>query len=280
MALNAFPQRSDRETFAIARELARTADERRAIDTFEAQLVAIGELEESTVEDIRANRLARGEKLPSAAAIQRIVDQYGDNPGLDPMIRDHLRAQPRAVDTLRALAWAHTTTTAMRRTGLHHLHVDDRPLMVALLDAHVRFAEALFAAIGDAGFHREAAITAARDARSMGGGAIFPVFDTTQAVVDIDGKALSRHLDRLDALAGSAGVTAPGAFLGFGGDDSEDWFDAADGLRTVGALLEAIRPGSVKLKDKGALRADLDALADALRTAQAGGARFHLEVDV
>ena len=280
MALDAFPSRSDRETFAIARELARSDDERRTVDAFEARLVAIGEFEEATVEGIRANRLARGEKVPSAAAIQRVIDDYGDNPGLDPQISEHLRAQARPADTLRALAWAHTTTTAMRRTGLHHLHVDDRPLMVALMDAHVRFADALFAFIGDTAFRREAGLAAGRDARSMGGGAIFPVFDTAHAAVDIDGKALSRHFDRLDALAEAAGVTAPSAFLGFGGDDSEDWFDAGDGLRTLEALLAAIRPGNVKLKDKGALRGDLDALADALRAAQAGGARFHLEVDI
>jgi len=275
-----FPSRSDRETFAIARELARTDAERATIETLEAQLVALGALEEAASDRIRAQTVARGGKVPSLAAVERIAEQFGGDPGLAPEIREHLRSQPRAADTLRPMAWANTTVPAMRRAGLRLVHEDDRAAMIEVLDANARFAEALFAFIGDADFRRQAGLQAGRDARSMGGGAIFPVFDATPAAADIDGKALSRHFDRLDALAEAAGVTPPSAFLGFGGDDSEDWFGAAEGLRTTEALLAAIRPGSVKLKDKGALRADLDALAGALRNALAVGASFYLEVDV
>jgi hypothetical protein len=195
-------------------------------------------------------------------------------------MRDHLRQQARAADTLRGMAWGYTTVPAMRRAGLRHVHADDRAVMLEVLEATARFAKALFAFIGDAQFRREAGLQAGRDARAMGGGAIFPVFDSAHGSADVDGKALSRHFDRLDALAEAAGTTSPSAFQGYGGGDSEDWFDAADGVRAVEALLAAIRPGSVKLKDKGARRADLDALAEALRAAQAAGARFHLEVDI
>jgi hypothetical protein len=106
---------------------------------------------------------------------------------------------------------------------------------------------------------------------------VFLVLEGVEVPPSFDGKALSRHLERLDAVASAAGTTMPGSFLGFGDDD---WFDAADGLRTAEALLAAIRPGSVKLRDKTAVRADLEALRDALRSALAAGTRFHLGIDI
>lgn len=280
MPANAYPAPSERETFAIARALAADDTERATVDRLLAQLVALGAAEDAAVEQIQANRLARGEKIrkPTRAEQEAIDDLAGEDI-MDPAIRAHLRSQPRAADALRAIAWSYLTVPAIRRASQRFHHPDDWPIELSLIEAHESFARAVFAFIGDAAYEREAALQAARQVMESGGGAIFVVLDATDDLPDMDGKALSRHLERLDGLAEAAGVALPGSFLGIGGRGSQDWFDAAEGLRTVEALQAAIKPGSVKLKDKGALRADLEAMAEGLRAAQAAGMRFHLEID-
>ncbi|MBX7103866.1 MAG: hypothetical protein K1X57_07280 [Gemmataceae bacterium] len=60
----------------------------------------------------------------------------------------------------------------------------------------------------------------------------------------------------------------------------EEWFDPADALPTIGALLMRLAddPGPVASLDK--VRGDLQAMSDALRSLQAAGERFHIASDM
>jgi hypothetical protein len=56
----------------------------------------------------------------------------------------------------------------------------------------------------------------------------------------------------------------------------EEWFDAADALPTVRALLEGLRDPPVGLGQVEKVRADLTAMADILAVATERGVRFHI----
>lgn len=107
------------------------------------------------------------------------------------------------------------------------------------------------------------------------------------------GKALARESDRLDTVArgkGVAGITAllsesPAALIAQlkeeGFDPAkvrippEQWFAAADGLKTVRALAAHVAAKPNDFKQPNPILRDLKATEALLASADAAGARFH-----
>ena len=118
-----------------------------------------------------------------------------------------------------------------------------------------------------------------------------PGFDAAS----VCGKALEKAQNRLDALARSHDLTPVSDFIsidpdeaadfleGEGIDDveipAEQWFDAADGLKTIQGLLGAVRADPAKLKNADRVLEDLEAIEKVLLAADEQGVRFHLAVD-
>jgi hypothetical protein len=121
--------------------------------------------------------------------------------------------------------------------------------------------------------------------------ALYPVLESPDIAVEaeVDGKALARASDQLDRLALSAGVTPLTHFISVEGDDygileeadfeppPTTWFSAADGLRTVRALLDGVGQAG---EGDGALLADLHALEQVLLQADERRLRWHLAIDM
>jgi hypothetical protein len=121
--------------------------------------------------------------------------------------------------------------------------------------------------------------------------ALFPVLESHDTGIDttVDGKALSRASDFLERLALGAGVTPLSEFISVESDDygileeagmelpQTQWFSAADGLRTVRALVDAVRQAR---EGDGALLADLLALENVLVQADEMHVRWHLTIDI
>ena len=107
------------------------------------------------------------------------------------------------------------------------------------------------------------------------------------------GKALAREAQRLDTAARAKHVSAIEAFLsesqaklieqlkseGFDPGKMrlppEQWFDAAEGLKTVRALAEHVAANLNNYKQPNPILRDLKAAEDLLVSAQAAGVRFH-----
>jgi hypothetical protein len=107
------------------------------------------------------------------------------------------------------------------------------------------------------------------------------------------GKALARESDRLDSAARRKGVAAPTALLSEsqaalieqmkerGFDPSrmrlppEQWFAAADGLKTARALAEHVTANLNDFKQPNPILRDLKAAEALLAAADAAGMRFH-----
>jgi hypothetical protein len=107
------------------------------------------------------------------------------------------------------------------------------------------------------------------------------------------GKALARESDRLDLAARGRGVQPITSLLsesqasliaqlqadGFDPSrmriPSEQWFPAADGLKTVGALIEHVSANLNSFKQPNPILRDLRAAETLLRAAHATGVRFH-----
>jgi hypothetical protein len=105
---------------------------------------------------------------------------------------------------------------------------------------------------------------------------------------------LARESDRLDTAARGLGVTAPTSLLSEsqavlaaqmqaeGFDPSkmrlppEQWFPAADGLKTVRALAGHVTAKMNDFKQPNPILRDLKAAEDLLVAAEAAGVRFHL----
>jgi hypothetical protein len=121
--------------------------------------------------------------------------------------------------------------------------------------------------------------------------ALYPVLEGPDVGIDaaVDGKALARDSALLERLARSAGVTPLTEFVSFEDDDygileeagievpAGRWFSAADGLRTVRALLEGV---SQAHGSQGALLEDLHALETVLVQADERRVRWHLAIDM
>jgi hypothetical protein len=107
------------------------------------------------------------------------------------------------------------------------------------------------------------------------------------------GKALARESDRLDGAARRKGAAAPTALLSEsqaalieqmkeqGFDPSrmrlapEQWFPAADGLKTVRALADYVTANLNDFKQPNPILRDLKAAEALLAAAEAAGVRFH-----
>ena len=121
--------------------------------------------------------------------------------------------------------------------------------------------------------------------------ALYPVLEDPDIGIDatVDGKALARAGALLGRLAASAGVTPLEGFISVDSDDygiledagievpAPSWFSAADGLRTVRALLDGVSRGR---KSDEALLADLRILEQVLVQAQERNVRWHLAIDM
>ncbi|MDB4907990.1 MAG: hypothetical protein JWO05_2774 [Gemmatimonadetes bacterium] len=119
--------------------------------------------------------------------------------------------------------------------------------------------------------------------------AYFPVIEGVHAdnAPNVDGKALARASSLLESLASAAGVKPLTQFASMGGDEfgifrdlgieapPDQWFTATEGLATVRALRSAV--GDV---GNAALLADLEALEGVLVSAERGGQRWHLAMDI
>lgn len=108
------------------------------------------------------------------------------------------------------------------------------------------------------------------------------------------GKAVARESDRLDTAARGRGVTPPTSLLSesreamiaqyteAGFDPAkmrippEQWFPAAEGLKTVRALAEHVTAHLNDFKQPNPILRDLKAAEALLEKADAAGIRFHL----
>jgi hypothetical protein len=108
------------------------------------------------------------------------------------------------------------------------------------------------------------------------------------------GKAVARESDRLDTAARSRGVTPPTSLLSESRETTiaqfkeagfdpakmrippEQWFPAAEGLKTVRALAEHVTAHLNNFKQPNPILRDLKAAEALLTEAEAAGVRFHL----
>jgi hypothetical protein len=108
------------------------------------------------------------------------------------------------------------------------------------------------------------------------------------------GKAVARESDRLDTAARSRGVTPPTSLLSESRESTiaqfkeagfdptkmrippEQWFPAAEGLKTVRALAEHVTAHLNNFKQPNPILRDLKAAEALLTQAEAAGVRFHL----
>ena len=107
------------------------------------------------------------------------------------------------------------------------------------------------------------------------------------------GRALARESDRIDFAARRCGVTQPSSLLSEsqaslraqleaeGFDPAkmrlppEQWYPAADGLKTVRGLIEHVGANLNDFKQPNAILRDLKAAEALLAAADAAGVRFH-----
>jgi len=113
----------------------------------------------------------------------------------------------------------------------------------------------------------------------------------------VNGKALSEAERKLERIANELSVTplmdffsqdagAAADFIEAEGGDPDDielpdeaWFDAADGLSTVNALLEHISNNADVVRDSTAVLSDLREFQTVLKRAADENVEWHLEVD-
>jgi hypothetical protein len=111
--------------------------------------------------------------------------------------------------------------------------------------------------------------------------------------IGLEGRALSKHSESLQALANEAGVNPLASFFsvdrseveGLLGDTlgaeikipDKHWFSAAEGLRTISALLTAV--GTQKTPDSEKLMNELKEFKKVLDIAQARKIGWHLGID-
>jgi hypothetical protein len=108
----------------------------------------------------------------------------------------------------------------------------------------------------------------------------------------IEGRALCKHSDELEALARQAGVVSLMNFFSVSGEEmnefledhgnevslpEERWFTAAEGLKTVTALRAAL--ANVPSRENSALAAELATFQQVLQAAQSRNIRWHLGID-
>ncbi len=115
-----------------------------------------------------------------------------------------------------------------------------------------------------------------------------PGFDASS----VCGKSLEKAHARLDGIARERGLTPLGDFLSTDPEDvraffgaeglqlpAEQWFDPAEGLRTIRGLLSYLRENPAGVNPARRVREDLEAAEAVLLAAAEHGVRFHLAVD-
>lgn len=110
--------------------------------------------------------------------------------------------------------------------------------------------------------------------------------------IRLEGRALSKHTDKLEVLAKQAGVISlmnlfsaseeeMAAFLVEGGADvnlpEEKWFPAEEGLKTIAALLKAL--ADAPSIEGPVLSAELRQFQQVLEVAESRKVRWHLGID-
>ena len=129
------------------------------------------------------------------------------------------------------------------------------------------------------------------------GVAYYIEFDNEALDVDqIDGKAVARAMDSLNALALELGIKPLEEFMGQSMDDIGDmlgedielqdvedgaasWFEPREGLTVLETLIAALQAEPGRVKASKAVVEDLQSYRDALLAAQKHGARWHLAID-
>lgn len=118
-----------------------------------------------------------------------------------------------------------------------------------------------------------------------------PGFDTF-----VNGKAVAQALDDLDALCCGQGLPTLESFMGQSMEEIEDllgedidlpdgddgaaqWFDPADGIALIDALVSAIQQSPTPLPLAGAVLDDLEAFKTVLEQARTIKAQWHLALD-
>lgn len=114
------------------------------------------------------------------------------------------------------------------------------------------------------------------------------------AEADAGGKALLYYHRQIDELADQLELIAPSRFFSRSPGDiaeylrsqgfersldelpEEEWFDPADGLRSIRGLLEALRSTPAAAPEPQRIIADLEEIERALVLAEEQGVRFHL----
>lgn len=116
-----------------------------------------------------------------------------------------------------------------------------------------------------------------------------PGFDTF-----VNGKALAREAERLEAICQQLGLPLLDDFVSMSAEDLEDllaedielpeeqvkWFTAEEGIAFVTALADHLRANPAALRNTGSVLAELEAFAKLFRQAQGIGARWHLNLDL
>jgi hypothetical protein len=108
----------------------------------------------------------------------------------------------------------------------------------------------------------------------------------------LEGRALSKHSEKLEGLAKQAGVISlmhlfsaseeeMAGFLEEGGSvvnpPEEKWFSAEEGLKTIAALLKAL--AGARSIEEPALYAELTEFQQVLEVARSRNVRWHLGID-
>ena len=122
-----------------------------------------------------------------------------------------------------------------------------------------------------------------------------PGFDSSS----VDGKALSKEVELLDALARKLkvkpimelysinpgeltdlleGISPPGEELEAPRNVKERWFSASEGLKTVRALLKNVKAAKVKNPER--VKEDLTHVEEVLAAAHKNKIRFHFSMDI
>ncbi|HEY8023317.1 MAG TPA: hypothetical protein VIF60_02035 [Burkholderiaceae bacterium] len=119
-----------------------------------------------------------------------------------------------------------------------------------------------------------------------------PGFDTF-----VNGKAVARAIDELDALCDEAGLAKLDSFMGQSADDFADllgeeieypegqedgnlWFEPQAGVELIDALMEQIEQNRDTFEAPDDLLEDLEEYKQVLLRAEAIGALWHLALDI
>jgi hypothetical protein len=107
----------------------------------------------------------------------------------------------------------------------------------------------------------------------------------------VNGKAVTREMDAISALAEARGLADIHDFASFADlaeafdidadlpAAQEKWFDANEGVAWTQAIREAIQANPAAVRDAAAVTSDLQQYERVLRQAAAIGAKWHLAMD-